>query len=428
MNKDELYRIEQFNQFKNGIRGSSKYLIVGIDVAKDKHHAFMGNATGKSLLRRLIFENNISGFGKVLTQSEAIRVQNALQCSVFGFEPTGNYHKPLAEYLIRCRHNVVLVSGLATKRNRELLDGRWDKHDTKCAANIADLISQGKCLFYETPSPQIRQLRELMSLRKRLKKEQHSLKMRIRNNILAKYFPELDRFYNQCESQCLDIISEYLNPSEIAGMKFDQFYKALPARKGKIVQLRRLIKIHHLACESVGCEVGEAGEFEARMLVDKLRAVGKRIEETKDLIEDISRDFAEYSWLLTIPGFGPYISALVLATISNPFRFANRKQVLKMAGYDLNAVRSGKKSDTVVPKISKRGNAALRYALYQAAFVASTRNLAFVQYYTRLLQGREREQGIKTKMRVKIAAKMLVIAWTLMKKKIPFNSDCLKNE
>jgi hypothetical protein len=37
---------------------------------------------------------------------------------------------------------VVLVSGVAVKRNRELLDGRWDKHDTKDAANIADLISQ----------------------------------------------------------------------------------------------------------------------------------------------------------------------------------------------------------------------------------------------------------------------------------------------
>ena len=83
MNKDEFSRIEQFNQFKVDIRGSSQHLIVGIDVAKDKHHAFMGSAMGESLLRRLIFENNISGFGKLLTQSEAIRVKNALQCTVF---------------------------------------------------------------------------------------------------------------------------------------------------------------------------------------------------------------------------------------------------------------------------------------------------------------------------------------------------------
>jgi dephospho-CoA kinase len=32
-------------------------LVIGIDVGKDKHHAFMGSATGKSLFRKLIFEN-----------------------------------------------------------------------------------------------------------------------------------------------------------------------------------------------------------------------------------------------------------------------------------------------------------------------------------------------------------------------------------
>jgi len=27
------------------------------------------------------------------------------------------------------------------------LDGRWDTNDTRDAANVADLVSQGKCLF-----------------------------------------------------------------------------------------------------------------------------------------------------------------------------------------------------------------------------------------------------------------------------------------
>ena len=77
--------------------------------------------------------------------------------------------------------------------------------------------------------------------------------------------------------------------------------------------------------------------------------------------------------------------------------------------------------------ISKKGNAELRYGMYQAALIASTRNIDFVEYYTNILRGREREQGIKTKMRVKLAAKMLVIAWTLMKKKEQFNPDYLNN-
>ena len=99
-----------------------------------------------------------------------------------------------------------------------------------------------------------------------------------------------------------------------------------------------------------------------------------------------------------------------------------------MAGLDLNAERSGKKSGAAIPVISKRGKADLRYALYQAALVASTRNRDFMIYFTNKLRGREREKGIKTKMRLKLAAKLLVIAWTLMKKKEPFNPDYLNIE
>ena len=129
--------------------------------------------------------------------------------------------------------------------------------------------------------------------------------------------------------------------------------------------------------------------------------------------------------LLTIPGFGPDVSSKVLAAIGNPWRFENRRQVIKLAGWDLNAQRSGKKSETVTPVISKRGKAELRYALYQAAFIASSKNQYFVMYFTNKLRGREREKGIKTKMRVKLAAKLLVIAWTLMKREEPFNPDYL---
>jgi transposase len=149
------------------------------------------------------------------------------------------------------------------------------------------------------------------------------------------------------------------------------------------------------------------------------------LKQIADQMEDICLEFAEYSWLLTIPGFGSYIAARVLASIANPWRFNSSNQVLKMAGYDLGANRSGEKSDKAIPVISKRGNSELRYALYQAAHVASTRNRHFIDYFTRMLRGRERERGIKTKMKVKLAAKMLKIAWTLMNKQQVFDADYL---
>jgi len=99
-----------------------------------------------------------------------------------------------------------------------------------------------------------------------------------------------------------------------------------------------------------------------------------------------------------------------------------------MAGLELSAERSGKTSEGAIPVISRKGKADLRYALYQAAFIASTRNQDFIVYYTDQLRGREREPGIKIKMRVKLSAKLLLIAWTLMKKKEPFDPSYLRVE
>lgn len=187
----------------------------------------------------------------------------------------------------------------------------------------------------------------------------------------------------------------------------------------------RLMKIHQLAGESIGCPMGEAAEFEAKLLVDKLDQVRQDIGEVEKRIKEISEGFDEYCYLLTIPGFGPYISSVVLSAIADPCRFDNARQVLKLSGYDLCADRSGKRSSEAVPVISKRGSGELRYALYQAAQVASVMNRYFKAYFTGLLQGRQKERGIRTKMRVKLAAKMLVIAWVMMKRKEIFDPDRL---
>lgn len=95
MNNVDAIRIEQFRQFKKEIRGSRDYEVVGIDVAKEKHHAFFGTAMGKTLLRSLVVGNNIEGFEKLLEQAEALRAQEGLSKVVYGLEPTGDYHKPL---------------------------------------------------------------------------------------------------------------------------------------------------------------------------------------------------------------------------------------------------------------------------------------------------------------------------------------------
>jgi transposase len=226
---------------------------VGIDVSKDRHHAFFRTVMGKTLLKRLVFENSCEGVTKLLDQVARVQLENGLAEVVFGLEPTGNYHKPLGEHLIRCGHGVVLVSGVAAHENRKTLDGRWDTNDTRDAANVADLMSQGKCLFYEFPVGALQELRNLLSLKRRLKRMEHSHRVRIRNHLVAKYFPELDRYYEQSESTVLGVVRWCLDPSVIAGWEYEKFVQMVGSIRRRSSQERRLQTIWKMAVDSVGC-------------------------------------------------------------------------------------------------------------------------------------------------------------------------------
>ncbi len=64
---EDVSRYKQFCQFRSTIRSATDTLIVGIDIAKDRHHAFFGTPLGKTLWRRLIFGNNKAGHDKLIT-------------------------------------------------------------------------------------------------------------------------------------------------------------------------------------------------------------------------------------------------------------------------------------------------------------------------------------------------------------------------
>ncbi|TLM97982.1 transposase [bacterium] len=238
----------------------------------------------------------------------------------------------------------------------------------------------------------------------------------------------MDSDYGRSEAQGLAIVRWCFPVSQITEIYVDPFIERVTSRRISVEKRRRLEAIWEKAGESIGCDAVPGLEHEAKVMVEGLKQIREMIKETEDKIEELCKEFPEYPYLLTMPGFGPDVSAKVLGAVGDPDRFLNGKQVLKLAGFDLNADRSGKDSDKAIPEISKRGKADLRYALYQAALVASLQSREMMIYYTNKIRGREREKGIHTKMRVKLAAKLLVIAWTLMKKKEPFNPAYLKAE
>ncbi len=428
MTDSKFSRIDHFRQIKKEIRGSSDYLIVGIDIAKNTHYAFLGDANGHTILKKVPFSNTKEGFKKLITHVEGKKTLLKLSKVVFGLEPTASYHKALGEFLVKSGYSTVLVGTGAVKHNRELLDGRWDKNDVKDASNVADLISQGKCMYYDAPSDKIKQLRSLSSLKRKIKKQEHSVRTRLRNHIVAQFFPELDPYFDSYESGCLSVIEQCFDPRAIASMELMEFIFLVTPRKPTIIQEKKLKGIWEVAKESIGMEIDAAIEYEASMLAENLRDIRNRIKEIDKRVKKLCLTIPEYQYLISIPGFGVTIASVVLAAIGDCTRFQNARQVLKLVGLDLSASRSGKTAQSAVPRISKKGKSEIRYALYQAALIASSRNVDFIAYYTDKIKHRINERGIKTKMRVKLSAKMIIIAWTLMKKKEMFDPSFLRKK
>jgi len=424
MNSDAK-RLEWFRQFRSEVRGSNDHLVIGIDVAKEKHHAFFGTSGGRTLYKRFVFTNTREGFERLLGLARDLQQRHGLSERVFGLEPTGVYHKPLLAYLIEQGERVVQVSNVAVQRNRELLDGRWDKNDVADTANVADLVGQGRVLFPDAPGEPLRELRNLVRARVRLKKREHALRMRIRNHLVAQFFPELERAYGQgiADQVVLQVVRHCLDPREIARMEFDAFWNRVALPRWDVRQERKVREVWEAAKTSIGCPMDEAIRWEAPRVVEELEWVRAQLAEVEKRMRESLRQFMEAQSLLSIPGVGVVVASMVLAAIGDPHRFRHRRQVLRLAGLDLCASRSGKTSDRAVPKISKQGKGALRYALVHAAIIAANKNPAVRRYFTRCLEGRQHERGIRQKMYVKLAAKLLVVAWHLMKTGTQFDPE-----
>lgn len=67
------------------------------------------------------------------------------------FEATGNYHRPLAHFLLSQGFHLELIPSLAVARTREAMHNSWDKNDPKDAQILLHLIRAGVTQRYYDP-------------------------------------------------------------------------------------------------------------------------------------------------------------------------------------------------------------------------------------------------------------------------------------
>ncbi|MFN2112197.1 MAG: hypothetical protein ACK2TT_03685, partial [Anaerolineales bacterium] len=79
-----------------------------------------------------------------------------------------------------------------------------------------------------------------MSLKRKLKKVEHSTRMRIRNHLIPQFFPELDAYFSSYTEGCLSIIKHCFDPREISQRPLDDFVSLVTSRAPTRMQWNKL--------------------------------------------------------------------------------------------------------------------------------------------------------------------------------------------
>jgi len=417
-----ISKIEQFRQVKAEIRKNKENLLIGVDVSKMSSVACLYNTEKGVLLKKYIVQHNIDGFKRFIHTIEQIMEINMIKNVIVGVEPTGNYHKPLCEFLKRNGYFVAYVSSLAAKNNRTTIDGgRWGKNDPGDAYNIVDLMRQGKILFYRDENTLSVDVFKYLRLRQRLMKTKSSLKARIQNNIWACHFPELCTIFpTTADPDVLILLEHCPSRDHVNKMDFQSFMNLFPPSTNRQRKRSlRLAQVWQAAQSSIGFPMPSSTVLEAQLIARDIQRTQKDIAAIDKILSTFCLSNDVFRQLLTIPGFGVFVTSVFKSAIGNIQDFAHDRQLVKLAGIDIETMSSGKFQGR--EHISKKGNSLLRSAICQATTIAIAKNKTIKQLFQNRLTERGNSKQAKAKLKIKFAEKFVRAAFVMLKNNVPFD-------
>lgn len=379
-----------YNQNKKLMQITPNTLVVGIDIAKDKHVARAQDDRGVEFGKRLIFENRIHGFQSLLDWAERHKKQNKKNYILFGVEPTGHYWLNLAYFLKAKGYDIVVVNPMHVKKSKELDDNSPTKNDTKDAKVIAQLMStEGRI-----------------------------------QNLIQRYFPEFFDVFKDWEGKAaLCTLKLFPFPSQITNLTPEEVLAKWKPYVQRGVGIKRATKLVEKAQKSIGMKVGiQFAEQEMQCLLEQYILYKNQIEKLDQEIELLVNQIPGAEEMMNIQGLGTITVALFFAEVGDITKYSHPQQLVNLAGLSLREHSSGKfKGQT---RISKRGRSRLRRALYLAIRPLVAHNATFKtlhHYYT----NRPERPLKKQQSLIALCCKLLRVLFVIGNKQCEFDGSKL---
>ena len=350
-------------------------ILVGIDVAKDKHDCFIMNSEGEVLFNAFTVSNNKTGFDELYQKIKSCSAD--LSNIKVGLEATGHYSYNILGYLIDKGLPAFVINPLHTNLYRKSLILRKTKTDKVDARIIAMmLMSDVDLKSYSDIFYHNEELKSLTRYRFDKIQERAILKQSV-SRLINILFPELEKLVPSVHiTSVYKLLSEYPGASYIASAHLTKLTNLLKeASKGRYDKEKAII-IRDSAKNSIG-SVMSAKSLELRHTIKLIQELSSQIDEIETEIKSIIDKIN--SPILTIPGISYRMGAMIIAEIGDFSKFYSPDKILAYAGLSPSTYQSGQFQSNH-SKMEKRGSKYLRYALFNAAKFVSHWDSTFKAY------------------------------------------------
>jgi transposase len=373
-------------------------VFVGIDVAKDKHDCFVANPAGEALAKPFAIENNREGF-ELLFKTIKESAGDLSQARV-GLEATGHYSCNILRFLRDKGLATFVFNPLHTNLFRKSLSLRRTKTDKVDARTIALMLASGVVPEpYSDTSYHNEGLKSLTRYRFDKVRERARLKVSV-SRLVAILFPELEKLVPELHiASVYAMLAEFPGAAQVSAAHLTRLANLLSeASKGRYGK-GEAARFREAARSSIGSDM-PAKSLELRHTIRLIGELDLAIAEVEDSIKAAMDGIG--SPILSIPGIGYRMGAMIIAEVGDFKRFGSPDKLLAYAGLSPSTHQSGQ-FDSSHSRMEKRGSRYLRYALFNAARFVCKWDPTFGAYLAK-----KRAEGKHYNVAVSHAAKKLV--------------------
>ncbi len=295
--------------------------LVAIDIAKEWNVVLVQEASGQK--RNFKVANNAADHNQLLLYLSSLSGRTRM-----AFEPTGDFHRPLAFRLLQAGFEVVAISSVAQARFQEARYGTWDKNDPKDARVILAMLTQGLVQIYHDPlfhgDHDLQELSntyyQVTLARTRL---QHSLLL----HYLPLYFPEFGRYWYSTRTEWfIRFLIRFPVPSAVRALDREAFIAEAWNVVGKKVNKRaKLEEIYDLAACSIGLPVAlDSPAVETfRLQLERYAELNERRTWLERRSQEVLASNPDFQRLIQLPGVAAITALTILAEAGDMRRFGS---------------------------------------------------------------------------------------------------------